>query len=78
MSIYILTISRIALLLQLRIFHFNPPGVLHPITTIYELNYGETEMKQGNYCNYVKRGLGTIEQRYFICKIQNYQFQNFV
>ncbi|CAH8307231.1 unnamed protein product [Eruca vesicaria subsp. sativa] len=31
---------------QLRIYHFNPPGVLHPITTIYELNYGETEMKQ--------------------------------
>lgn len=31
---------------QLRTYHFNPPGVLHPITTIYELNYGETEMKQ--------------------------------
>uniref|UniRef100_A0A1J3HZW4 Probable Ufm1-specific protease n=1 Tax=Noccaea caerulescens TaxID=107243 RepID=A0A1J3HZW4_NOCCA len=31
---------------KLRIYHFNPPGVLHPITTIYELNYGETEMKQ--------------------------------
>ncbi|RID58373.1 hypothetical protein BRARA_F01678 [Brassica rapa] len=31
---------------QLRIYHFNPPGVLHPITTVYELNYGETEMKQ--------------------------------
>ncbi|CAN6903632.1 unnamed protein product [Brassica oleracea] len=31
---------------QLRIYHFNPPGVLHPITTIYELNYGESEMKQ--------------------------------
>ncbi|KAG2329638.1 hypothetical protein Bca52824_000818 [Brassica carinata] len=31
---------------QLRIYHLNPPGVLHPITTIYELNYGETEMKQ--------------------------------
>ncbi|KAL4634249.1 hypothetical protein ACB092_04G186400 [Castanea dentata] len=31
---------------QLRPYHFNPPGVLHPITVIYELNYGETEMKQ--------------------------------
>ncbi|ESQ45722.1 hypothetical protein EUTSA_v10010185mg [Eutrema salsugineum] len=31
---------------KLHIYHFNPPGVLHPITTIYELNYGETEMKQ--------------------------------
>jgi hypothetical protein len=31
---------------QLRIYHFNPPGVLHPITSMYELNYGETEMKQ--------------------------------
>lgn len=31
---------------QLRPYHFNPPGVLHPITVIYELSYGETEMKQ--------------------------------
>ncbi|XP_075662249.1 putative Ufm1-specific protease isoform X2 [Castanea sativa] len=31
---------------QLRPYHFNPPGVLHPITVIYELNYGESEMKQ--------------------------------
>ncbi|KAH7528303.1 hypothetical protein FEM48_Zijuj05G0058400 [Ziziphus jujuba var. spinosa] len=27
-------------------YHFTPPGFLHPITVIYELNYGETEMKQ--------------------------------
>uniref|UniRef100_A0A2N9F7T2 Ufm1-specific protease n=1 Tax=Fagus sylvatica TaxID=28930 RepID=A0A2N9F7T2_FAGSY len=32
---------------QLRPYHFNPPGVLHPITVIYELNFGESEMKQG-------------------------------
>lgn len=31
---------------QLRPFHFSPPGVLQPITVIYELSYGETEMKQ--------------------------------
>ncbi|CAN6585478.1 unnamed protein product [Malus baccata var. baccata] len=31
---------------QLHPYHFSPPGVLHPITVIYELNYGETEMKQ--------------------------------
>ncbi|KAM5571827.1 putative Ufm1-specific protease [Rosa sericea] len=31
---------------QLHPYHFNPPGFLHPITVIYELNYGETEMKQ--------------------------------
>ncbi|XP_059442922.1 probable Ufm1-specific protease isoform X2 [Corylus avellana] len=31
---------------QLCPYHFNPPGVLHPITVIYELSYGETEMKQ--------------------------------
>ncbi|XP_010545987.1 PREDICTED: probable Ufm1-specific protease [Tarenaya hassleriana] len=31
---------------QLRVCHFNPPGLVHPVTTIYELNYGETEMKQ--------------------------------
>lgn len=31
---------------QLKTFHFWPPGMLHPITAIYELNYGETEMKQ--------------------------------
>ncbi|KAJ4712484.1 Peptidase C78, ubiquitin fold modifier-specific peptidase 1/ 2 [Melia azedarach] len=31
---------------QLQPFHFIPPGLLHPITVIYELNYGETEMKQ--------------------------------
>ncbi|XP_058108008.1 probable Ufm1-specific protease isoform X1 [Magnolia sinica] len=27
-------------------YHFFPPGFLHPITAIYELGYGETEMKQ--------------------------------
>ncbi|KAF3436738.1 hypothetical protein FNV43_RR19485 [Rhamnella rubrinervis] len=31
---------------QLCPYHFHPPGFLHPITVIYELNYGETEMKQ--------------------------------
>lgn len=31
---------------QLHPYHFIPPGFLHPITVIYELNYGETEMKQ--------------------------------
>ncbi|CAN6713734.1 unnamed protein product [Malus baccata var. baccata] len=31
---------------QLHPYHFSPPGVLHPITVVYELNYGETEMKQ--------------------------------
>ncbi|KAJ9163838.1 hypothetical protein P3X46_023466 [Hevea brasiliensis] len=31
---------------QLHSYHFNPPGFLHPITAIYELSYGETEMKQ--------------------------------
>ncbi|PIA51486.1 hypothetical protein AQUCO_01100373v1 [Aquilegia coerulea] len=31
---------------QLRPFHFCPLGFLHPITAIYELSYGETEMKQ--------------------------------
>lgn len=32
--------------LQLHPYHFCPPGFLHPITVIYELSYGETEMKQ--------------------------------
>lgn len=27
---------------------FNPPGVSHPITVVYELAYGETKMKQGD------------------------------
>ncbi|KAL8123386.1 putative Ufm1-specific protease [Apium graveolens] len=27
-------------------YHFSPPGVSHPITVLYELTYGETEMKQ--------------------------------
>ncbi|OVA20526.1 Peptidase C78 [Macleaya cordata] len=31
---------------QLCPYHFFPPGIVHPITVIYELNYGETEMKQ--------------------------------
>lgn len=30
----------------LHTYHFSPPGFVHPITAIYELNYGETEMKQ--------------------------------
>ncbi|KAI4342509.1 hypothetical protein MLD38_027131 [Melastoma candidum] len=31
---------------QLRPYHFNPPGLLHPVTIIYELSYGENEMRQ--------------------------------
>ncbi|OMP02930.1 hypothetical protein CCACVL1_02660 [Corchorus capsularis] len=31
---------------QLHPYHFTPPGIVHPITVIYELNYGETELKQ--------------------------------
>lgn len=31
---------------QLRAYHFCPPGFLLPITVIYELSYGETEIKQ--------------------------------
>ncbi|XP_037493175.1 probable Ufm1-specific protease isoform X2 [Jatropha curcas] len=31
---------------QLRSYHVNPPGLLHPITVTYELSYGETELKQ--------------------------------
>ncbi|KAM7273681.1 hypothetical protein ACFE04_028345 [Oxalis oulophora] len=31
---------------QLRPYHFCLPGVLHPLTIIYELSYGETELKQ--------------------------------
>ncbi|XP_016514038.1 putative Ufm1-specific protease isoform X2 [Nicotiana tabacum] len=27
-------------------YHFLPPGLLHPITVLYELSYGETELKQ--------------------------------
>ncbi|KAL7153576.1 hypothetical protein ABFS83_04G178600 [Erythranthe nasuta] len=30
----------------LRPYHFIPSGFLHPITVIYELSYGETELKQ--------------------------------
>ncbi|KAJ0977334.1 hypothetical protein J5N97_012808 [Dioscorea zingiberensis] len=32
----------------LRPYHFFPPGLLHPITAIYELTYGENEQKQGD------------------------------
>ncbi|URE09402.1 Peptidase family C78 [Musa troglodytarum] len=32
---------------QLYPYHFLPPELLHPITAIYDLRYGETEMKQG-------------------------------
>ncbi|VFQ84804.1 unnamed protein product [Cuscuta campestris] len=31
---------------ELQPYHFVPSGLLHPITALYELNYGETEMKQ--------------------------------
>ncbi|XP_012470940.1 probable Ufm1-specific protease isoform X1 [Gossypium raimondii] len=31
---------------ELHPYHFCPPGIAHPVTVIYELNYGETEMKQ--------------------------------
>ncbi|GAB2240863.1 hypothetical protein Droror1_Dr00021381 [Drosera rotundifolia] len=33
-------------LATLRAYHFCPPGFLLPITVIYELSYGETEIKQ--------------------------------
>ncbi|KAH0468227.1 hypothetical protein IEQ34_003260 [Dendrobium chrysotoxum] len=32
--------------LQLKHYHFLPPGILHPITAIYELRYGENEVGQ--------------------------------
>ncbi|KAL4363304.1 hypothetical protein GQ457_04G015280 [Hibiscus cannabinus] len=31
---------------ELHPYHFCPPGIAHPVTVIYELSYGETEMKQ--------------------------------
>ncbi|MCD9641224.1 hypothetical protein HAX54_027294 [Datura stramonium] len=31
---------------ELHPYHFLPPGILHPITVLYELSYGETELKQ--------------------------------
>lgn len=31
---------------QLRPYHFVPPGFLHPVTVIYDLKYGETEIEQ--------------------------------
>ncbi|OIT04818.1 PREDICTED: probable Ufm1-specific protease [Nicotiana attenuata] len=31
---------------ELHPYHFLPPGLLHPITVLYELSYGETELKQ--------------------------------
>lgn len=31
---------------QLQAYHFLPPGILHPITAVYELTYGESEMEQ--------------------------------
>ncbi|CAN4087996.1 unnamed protein product [Withania somnifera] len=31
---------------ELHPYHFVPPGILHPITVLYELSYGETELKQ--------------------------------
>ncbi|CAN0900887.1 Probable Ufm1-specific protease [Linum grandiflorum] len=42
----------------LRPYHFNPPGLLHPITVIYELNYGETETKQVEVRESLHRRLG--------------------
>ncbi|KAJ8536552.1 hypothetical protein K7X08_034953 [Anisodus acutangulus] len=31
---------------ELHPYHFLPPGILHPVTVLYELSYGETELKQ--------------------------------
>ncbi|XP_073295273.1 probable Ufm1-specific protease isoform X3 [Primulina huaijiensis] len=33
-------------IIQLRPYHFLPSGFLHPVTAIYELSYGEMELKQ--------------------------------
>lgn len=31
---------------KLCVYHFCPPGFLHPVTAIYDLSFGETEIKQ--------------------------------
>ncbi|CAK9143497.1 unnamed protein product [Ilex paraguariensis] len=44
---------------ELHPYHFSPPGILHPITVIYELSFGEAELKQveGRRSIHLKLGL---------------------
>lgn len=78
LSIFLTTISEMRnsfTLLQLQPYHFMPSGFLHPITAMYELSYGETEMKQGilnsYFCNpycgwkYVFHNLRMANKRYW-------------
>ncbi|KAJ6824772.1 putative Ufm1-specific protease isoform X1 [Iris pallida] len=43
---------------QLCPFHFIPPGFLHPVTAIYDLRYGETEVAQGEFRKSLHARLG--------------------
>ncbi|CAA0813359.1 Probable Ufm1-specific protease [Striga hermonthica] len=43
---------------QLQPYHFMPTGFLHPITVVYELSYGETEIKQVEARRTLHRRLG--------------------
>lgn len=43
---------------QLRPCHFLPPGYLHPITAIYDVRYGETEVAQGEFRKSLHSRLG--------------------
>ncbi|GAB4860536.1 hypothetical protein Ancab_035697 [Ancistrocladus abbreviatus] len=48
---------------QLRPYHFCPPGILHPVTVIYELSYGETEIKQVEVRRSLHQRLGLPSDR---------------
>ncbi|KAJ7945771.1 Peptidase C78, ubiquitin fold modifier-specific peptidase 1/ 2 [Quillaja saponaria] len=48
---------------QLHPYHFNPPGLLHPIIVFYELSYGETEIKQVEVRRSLHSRLGLPDDR---------------
>ncbi|KAK8929050.1 putative Ufm1-specific protease [Platanthera zijinensis] len=38
--------GKLSEIFRLQAYHFLPPGILHPITAVYELTYGEREVEQ--------------------------------
>ncbi|KAG0450047.1 hypothetical protein HPP92_026958 [Vanilla planifolia] len=52
---------------QLKPFHFLPPGILHPVTVLYELSYGENEVGQIEIRRSLHSRLGLPLDRPLLC-----------
>lgn len=51
---------------KLNTFHFCPPGFIHPISTIYDISFGESELKIMEYRRFLHQRLGLPMDRPFL------------